>query len=176
MLIGAVAELGIFRSHPLLMAGTLASLFFARWLAIQSSYWAWKGIGAHSRELILWVLPRGLITVVLAIKVAEARGIELEFVPGLAFAVILVTNALLVLASFRARRATPAVAEAVPGTPVYTSAVPAPAHPRRRWILNAAMLFLLAVGGVVLWYGNHPERLQPKGAVQWIKLHLHRAQ
>jgi hypothetical protein len=28
------------------------------------------------------------------------------------------------------------------------------------------MLFLLAVGGVVLWYGNHPERLPPKGIVQ----------
>jgi len=177
VLIGAVAELGIFRSHPLLMVGTLASLFFARWLAIQSSYWAWEGIGAHSRELILWVLPRGLITVVLAIKVAEARGAELEFVPGLAFAVILVTNALLVLASFRARGSAPAVVgTTVAGTPVYTSAVPAPAHPRRRWLLNAAMLFLLAVGGVVLWYGNHPEQLPPKGAVQWIKVHLHRAQ
>jgi potassium/hydrogen antiporter len=176
VLIGAIAELGIFRSHPLLMVGTLASLFFARWLAIQSSHWAWKGIGAHSRELILWVLPRGLITVVLAIKVAEARGVELEFVPGLAFAVILVTNALLVLASFRARRSSPVAASAVAGIPVYTSAAPAPAHPRRRWLLNAAMLFLLAVGGVVLWYGNHPERLQPKGAVQWIKVHLRRAQ
>ncbi len=104
VLIGAMAELGIFRSHPLLMAGTLGSLFLARWLAIQSSHWAWKGIGAHNRELIFWVLPRGLITVVLAIRVAEARGAGLEFVPGLAFAVILVTNALLVLASFRAQR------------------------------------------------------------------------
>jgi potassium/hydrogen antiporter len=175
VMIGAVAQLGIFREHPLLMAGTLGSLFLARWLAIHSSRWAWKGIGAHNRELIFWVMPRGLITVVLAIEVAEQRGSGLAFIPGLAFAVILVTNALLVLASFRVRRSA-AAAEAV--TPsVSVNAVPMPAdsaHPRRRWVLNAVMLFLLAMGGLVLWYGNHAEKLQPSGVVQWIKVHLHR--
>jgi hypothetical protein len=175
VMIGAVAQLGIFREHPLLMAGTLGSLFLARWLAIHSSRWAWKGIGAHNRELIFWVMPRGLITVVLAIEVAEQRGSGLAFIPGLAFAVILVTNALLVLASFRVRRSAPAV-ERVPLS-VSVNAVPMPAdpaHPRRRWVLNAVMLFLLAMGGLVLWYGNHAEKLQPSGVVQWIKVHLHR--
>ena len=38
------------------------------------------------------------------------------------------------------------------------------------------MLFLLAMGGLVLWYGNHPEQLQPQGVVQWMKAHLHRGQ
>ncbi len=109
VLIGAVAELGIFREHPLLMAGTLGSLFLARWLAIHSSRWAWRGIAAHHRELIFWVMPRGLITVVLAFEVAQQRGTGLAFVPGLAFAVILITNAMLVLASFRARKSAPAV-------------------------------------------------------------------
>jgi potassium/hydrogen antiporter len=175
VMIGAVAQLGIFREHPLLMAGTLGSLFLARWLAIHSSRWAWRGIAAHNRELIFWVLPRGLITVVLAIEVAEQRGIGLAFVPGLAFAVILITNALLVLASFRARRSSPTVAGPVLEISVDASPLPgAPVHPRRRWVLNAVMLFLLAVGGVVLWYGNHPEQLQPQGVVQWIQKHLHR--
>jgi potassium/hydrogen antiporter len=176
VMIGAVAQLGIFREHPLLMAGTLGSLFLARWLAIHSSRWAWRGIGAHNRELIFWVMPRGLITVVLAIEVAEQRGGGLVFVPGLAFAVILITNALLVLASFRVRRSAPG-AEVAPSTEVSVEAVPmpaAPAHPRRRWVLNAVMLLLLAVGGLVLWYGNHAEKLQPKGVVQWIQTHLHR--
>ena len=159
----------------LLMAGTLGSLFLARWLAIHSSRWAWRGIAAHNRELIFWILPRGLITVVLAIEVAEQRGGGLAFVPGLAFAVILITNALLVLASFRARRSSPAVAGPVLEISVDASPLPgAPVHPRRRWVLNAVMLFLLAVGGVVLWYGNHPEHLQPKGVVRWIQEHLHR--
>ena len=174
VMIGAIAQLGIFREHPLLMAGTLGSLFLARWLAIRSSRWAWRGIAVHNQELIFWVLPRGLITVVLAIEVAEARGSGLAFVPGLAFAVILITNALLVLASFRVRRSEPRL-QVPRRIPLEVPPAP-PAHPRRRWVLNAVMLFLLAVGGLVLWYGNHPEQLQPQGVVQWIKSHLHRGQ
>jgi len=180
VMIGAVAQLGIFREHPLLMAGTLGSLFLARWLAIQSSYWAWRGIGEHNRELIFWVLPRGLITVVLAIRVAEERGANLAFVPGLAFAVILITNALLVLASFRARRAAAVPAEGS-GTEI-DAAVSSPKSPRtagnlphrRRWILNAALLALLAVGGVVIWYGNQPGHVRAQAIRQWIQTHLHR--
>jgi Na+:H+ antiporter len=183
VMIGAVAQLGIFREHPLLMAGTLGSLFLARWLAIRCSHWAWRGIGEHSRELIFWVLPRGLITVVLAIRVAEDRGANLAFVPGLAFAVILITNALLVLASFRARRATkvPAAASGTDDADVPASASnstdPAVNLPRRRrWILNAALLALLAVGGAVLWYGNQPGHLRVQGIREWIQMHLHRGQ
>jgi len=177
VLIGAVAELGIFREHPLLMVGTLGSLFLARWLAIHSSRWAWRGIEEHNRELIFWVLPRGLITVVLAIEVARERGSGLAFVPGLAFAVILITNALLVLASFRARRATPVAAAAAPETALTASNLPAAVAQsghRRRWVLNAVMLLLLGMGGLVLWYGNHSQQLQPTRALQWIKEHLHR--
>ena len=44
VLIGAVAQLGVFREHPWLLLGTLGSLFLARWLAIHSSRWAWQGI------------------------------------------------------------------------------------------------------------------------------------
>ena len=166
VLIGAVAELGIFREHPLLMAGTLGSLFLARWLAIHSSRWAWRGIAAHHRELIFWVMPRGLITVVLAFEVAQQRGSGLAFVPGLAFAVILITNAMLVLASFRARRSAPARSHAAEGTEP-AGDVPAPrsfgpAGTRRRFVLNAVMLVMLAVGGFVLWYGNHSDRCIPR--------------
>jgi cell volume regulation protein A len=180
VLIGAVAELGVLRQHPLLMAGTLGSLFLARWLAIHASSWAWQGIEAHSRELIFWVLPRGLITVVLAIEVAKERGSGLAFVPGLAFAVILITNALLVLAAFRAQRSAP-VPTAAPGAELAVgvraaAGPPVAAGPRRRWAVNAVMLCLLALGAVVLWYGNHPGKLQPGGLVEWIRVHLHRGQ
>ena len=176
VLIGAVAELGIFRSHPLLMAGTLGSLFLARWLAIQSSHWAWKGIGAHNRELIFWVMPRGLITVVLAIRVAESRGSTLEFIPGLAFAVILLTNALLVLASFRARQVAAALPAPAAEVDVFASATPEISSrptPGRRWVLNALMLVLLTMGGFLLWYGNQPGRMR---AMEWIQTHLRRPQ
>jgi len=30
------------------------------------------------------------------------------------------------------------------------------------------------MGGLVLWYGNHSQQLQPTRALQWIKEHLHR--
>ena len=181
VMIGAVAQLEIFREHPLLMAGTLGSLFLARWLAIQCSHWSWRGIGEHNRELIFWVLPRGLITVVLAIEVAEARGANLAFVPGLAFAVILITNALLVLASFRARRAAAVPAVAAANTEVAISA-PKSIHAvanlphRRRWTLNAALLALLAVGGAMIWYGNQPGHVRTQAIRQWIQTHLHRGQ
>ena len=168
VLIGAVAELGIFREHPLLMVGTLGSLFLARWLAIHSSRWAWRGIAAHSRELIFWVMPRGLITVVLAIEVAQRarqracirsriglcghpdhkRAVGAGQPPGAAIG-----------PGVRCGNAgCGGFAEAPPATP-------APAQPRatRRWVLNAVMLFLLAVGGVVLWYGNHPEKVATEG-------------
>lgn len=181
VLIGAVAQLGVFREHPWLLLGTLGSLFLARWLAIQSSRWAWQGIEAHSRELIFWVMPRGLITVVLAIAVARERGSGLAFVPGLAFSVILMTNVLLILASFRARRAAPVAAAATPDGEAALAAPNLPAAAaqsghRRRWVLNAVMLSLLAMGGLVLWYGNHSQQLQPSRVVQWIKAHLHRGQ
>src|SRR3954465_13196756 len=105
-------------------------------------------------------MPRNLITVVLAFEVAQQRGAGMAFVPGLAFAVILTTNAMLVLASFRARRSALVVTEPAPqGTNVAFDALPAAAAPappgtRRRFVLNAVMLVMLAVGGVVLWYGS----------------------
>jgi hypothetical protein len=110
--------------------------------------------------LIFWIMPRGLITVVLAIEVAGERGDGLAFVPGLAFAVILITNALLVLASFRARRSAPVAAVAVTeiSVDVVRTAV-APAH--SCWLLG-------------LWYGNHSEQLHLKGIAEWIRVHLHR--
>ena len=169
---------GTAKIRAAVMAGTLGSLFLARWLAILSSHWAWKGIGAHNRELILWVLPRGLITVVLAIRVSEARGIGLDFLPGLAFAVILVTNALLVLASIRARKSLSPVPDVVAEASPQTAKpeIPAPAVARRGWILNALLLFLLAFSGLVLWYGKQPEPVWSQGVVKWIQTHFHRGQ
>jgi potassium/hydrogen antiporter len=176
VLIGAVAQLGIFRQHPLLIAGTLGALFVARWLAIHSSRWAWKGISIPGREAILWMLPRGLITVVLAIQIAEARSSELSFLPGLAFAVILATNLLLVFGSWRLHSATVAAAAGADDEAEVTAAdVPAAVPetaPRRRWLLNALLLALLAAGAVVLWYG---EPTNPKKARigNWVREHVH---
>jgi hypothetical protein len=60
---------------------------------------------------MIWFLPRGLITAVLGIQVLEARGTQFEFLPSLAFAVILLTNFVLLIGTFRAR-SLPALVEA----------------------------------------------------------------
>jgi cell volume regulation protein A len=174
VLIGAIAQLGTFREHPLLMAGTLGAIFAARWLAIHSSRWAWREIDATGREVILWMLPRGLITVVLAIQITEARGAALSFLPGLAFAVILATNLLLVFGSLRAARNAPVEEPITDPLMVQTDQIPVrESRPhRKRWIWNAALLLLLAMGGVILWYGNLPAKSRPPRLENWIELHL----
>jgi hypothetical protein len=76
-------------------------------MAVNISGWTWKGISPQERELIILLLPRGLITAVLAIQVIDARGASFGFLRGVAFAIILLTDLLLVLASVRARRTVP---------------------------------------------------------------------
>jgi cell volume regulation protein A len=182
VLIGAVAQLASFREHPLLMAGTVAAIFFARWLAIKSSQWSWHEIGPAGRDAILWMLPRGLITVVLAIQATEARGAELSFLPGLAFAVILATNLLVVVGSLRGAKVAP-VATASDGQPTEMAEMMVPSQPEKdpegkshhqRWLLDATLLTLLAIAGVLLWYGTRPAGSRQPRAEQWIQRHFRR--
>ena len=56
---------------------------------------------------MVWFLPRGLITAVLGIDVLEARGAQFAFLPSLAFAVILLSNLVLLIGTFRARGIAP---------------------------------------------------------------------
>jgi cell volume regulation protein A len=175
VLIGLIADIGMFRRHPLLMAGTLGALFLARWISIRMSRWAWHDIDAGGRDVILWMLPRGLITVVLAIQVTETMGNELSFLPGLAFAIILATNLLVVFGSWRARRGqtesvpAPAGASTVLAERVEAAtAAPLARIHSRRWLLDATLLVLLAFGGLVLWYGNHPGQTRPMIIEHWV--------
>jgi hypothetical protein len=135
---------------------------------------------------MLWIMPRGLITVVLALQVAAART-EVNFLSALAFAVILVTNVMVVIGSLRASRG--AVANASPAAtpvsegevteeqpenaPVVPAAAPA-ASPSKRWILDAALLVLLGLGACIVWYGNEPSEQRPRSLQHWVQLHLHR--
>lgn len=56
---------------------------------------------------MVWFLPRGLITAVLGIDVLEKRGDAFDFLPSLAFAVILLSNLVLLIGTFRARGMAP---------------------------------------------------------------------
>jgi Na+:H+ antiporter len=190
VLIGAIAELQTFRQHPLLMAGTIGALFFARWLAVQASRWTWSGISAKGREVITWMFPRGLITVVLAIEAIDSGGKQLSFLSGLAFAVILATNLLVVLGTVwshhgesgplpaTSSEATLPATESgyVPGERLQPPPVAATRSPTRRWLFDAALLFLLGLGGLLLWYGNQPLDKRPASLRHWIEIHSRHSQ
>ena len=182
VLIGAVANLGSFRRYPLLMVGTIAALFFARWLAVQCSRWSWRDIDKSGRELILWMLPRGLITVVLAVQVLEAKGSNFAFITELAFAVILVTNFMAIIASVRAKpvRLTPEIAEVADdgsqeeSDPTVELAPISGVKVRvRKWRWDALLLVGLVLGGVVLWYGKHGTGSRGQLVRSWIAQRIH---
>ena len=119
VLLGLVVKLAGLGQYLLVTLGILGAILLGRWLAVHASRWAWREIGAPERELVLWILPRGLITAVLAVQVVEARGSELAPLSTLAFAVILVTNLSVVLGSVRIRRH---AAEAAPAAPAPVAA------------------------------------------------------
>jgi len=104
VLIGVVIDLSGLRPIWLLLLGVTGAIYLARWISIQLCRWTWRGLGSSDREQILWMLPRGLITIVLAIEVVDVRGQSMSFLPPMSFAVILLTNLVLVLGSVRTRR------------------------------------------------------------------------
>jgi cell volume regulation protein A len=108
VLIGVVVELSGLRPIWPVLLGATGVIFLARWLSIQLSRWTWRGLGESDREKILWMLPRGLITIVLAIEIVEVRGQSMAFLPPMSFAVILLTNLILVFGSIRTSKTAPA--------------------------------------------------------------------
>jgi cell volume regulation protein A len=181
VLIGAITDLKSFRGHTLLIAGVLGALFLARWLALQISRLAFRDVEAKERELMLWIMPRGLITVVLALQVVAARS-EVGFLSALAFAVILVTNLMVVVGSLRASRDAvakmpPAQASTAADIPETQGKVPVAPTPvaSKRWTLDAVMLVLLGISACILWYSNQPPEQRPRSLQHWIQLHLHRS-
>lgn len=88
--------------------GIVGAILLARWLAVHMSHWSWRDVGKDERELVIWILPRGLITAVLAIQVFEGRGDEFAFLPAVAFIVILATNLFVIVAGIRGHRPQPA--------------------------------------------------------------------
>jgi potassium/hydrogen antiporter len=103
VLLGALVEFAGLRKNVLLALGCFGALLISRWVAVESGRLAWRGFSRREREIMVWFLPRGLITAVLGIDVLEARGTPFEFLPSLAFAVILLSNLVLLIGTFRAR-------------------------------------------------------------------------
>lgn len=104
VLIGIVVQFRELVVLILPVLGVVGAIVAARWLAVLASRWSWQGFKPLEREVIFWIMPRGLITVVLALQILRARGSDFAFLPGLAFAAILITNLLVIVGSIRARR------------------------------------------------------------------------
>jgi hypothetical protein len=58
------------------------------------------------------MLPRGLVTAVLALAIVEARGETFSFLPAMAFTVVLVTNLFIVWGAVRAGSTSTSIASA----------------------------------------------------------------
>ena len=103
VLLGASVEL-IGREYIVATAVILCGLVLDRVASVSALGVTMRAIGKSERQLLMTLLPRGLVNAVLAIQVA-GRASGLDFLPAMAFTVILVTNLLVVLATLRFRPA-----------------------------------------------------------------------
>jgi potassium/hydrogen antiporter len=103
VLLGALVEFAGLRKNLLFALGCFGALLVARWIAVEAGRPIWRDFSRREREIMVWFLPRGLITAVLGIDVLEKRGDAFDFLPSLAFAVILLSNLVLLIGTFRAR-------------------------------------------------------------------------
>ncbi|MGH9430802.1 MAG: cation:proton antiporter [Terriglobia bacterium] len=105
VLLGAVVEFSGIRGNLWLVVVTVIALIVARAVGLLITMPVWHGIDRREKEVAFWLLPRGLITAVLAIQVYDAGGGAFRFLPGLAFVIILITNGLVVVGTWRTYRA-----------------------------------------------------------------------
>jgi cell volume regulation protein A len=111
VLLGVVAQF-VSRQYIIPILGILGALVLARYLAMQGSRWVVRDVTRAQTELLFWMLPRGLVTAVLALAIVEARGETFNFLPAMAFTVVLVTNLFIVWGAVRAGSTSAAMAEA----------------------------------------------------------------
>jgi cell volume regulation protein A len=105
VLLGVIAEF-VSRKYIIPILGILAALVLARFVAVQASRWVVRDVERKDTELLFWMLPRGLVTAVLALEIVNVRGAIFGFLPAMAFTVVLVTNLFIVWGSFRAAHGT----------------------------------------------------------------------
>ena len=103
VLLGIVAQF-VSRHYIVPILGILAALVLARFLAVQGSRWVVRDVERRDTELLFWMLPRGLVTAVLALEIVNDRGAVFAFLPAMAFTVVMVTNLFIVWGSVRAAR------------------------------------------------------------------------
>jgi cell volume regulation protein A len=123
VLLGLLVDWAGLRDNILLALLCFAAILIARVVAVQTGRLAWRTFTRQERELMVWFVPRGLITAVLGIEILEVRGPAFEFLPSLAVAVILLTNLVLLIGTVRAQKLPPE--EAAAPIAITESAAPA---------------------------------------------------
>lgn len=103
VLLGAMIEFRGLRSQVLPSLAILGVFVVARLISVQASRVVWRRTTFREQELATILIPRGLITAVLALEATEAMPKDLAFLPSLTFALILFTNILVLIASIRAK-------------------------------------------------------------------------
>lgn len=103
VLLGAMIQFRGLKEQLLPSVGILAVILVARYAAVNASRFVWRGTSWRERELATMLIPRGLITAVLALEAIQAMPNDLMFFPSLTFALILLTNALALVATVRAK-------------------------------------------------------------------------
>lgn len=103
VLLGAMIQFEGLRRQLLSSLGILAVFLVARFIAVTLSRMVWRGTSYREREFATLLIPRGLITAVLALEVIQAHPAGLTYFPSLTFALILFTNILVLPASIRAK-------------------------------------------------------------------------
>lgn len=111
VLLGIMAQF-VSRRRVVPIVAILLVLMLARFVAVMSTRWAIRDSTPRDAELLFFMLPRGLITAVLALEVVSAKGDDFHFLPAMAFTAVLVTNLFVVAAAFRSRRTLPILAVA----------------------------------------------------------------
>ncbi len=127
VMLGIVAQfLGGKYAIPIL--GILAALVLARFLAVRLSRLALRDVTRQQAELLFWMLPRGLVTAVLALQIVDARGAIFAFLPAMAFTVVLVTNLFIVWGAIRSGQTPAGNAMALEKAAVEQQSTPASAE------------------------------------------------
>jgi cell volume regulation protein A len=103
VLLGAMIQFRGLKEQLLPSVEILIVMLVARFASVLASLVVWRGTTWRDRELATMLIPRGLITAVLALEAIQAKPADLMFFPSLTFALILLTNGLALVATARAQ-------------------------------------------------------------------------
>jgi cell volume regulation protein A len=103
VLLGAMIQFRGLKEQLLPSLGFLLVILVARFVSVQASRVVWRGLSWREQELATMLIPRGLITAVLALEAIQAMPVDLMFFPSLTFALILLTNGIGLAATVRAK-------------------------------------------------------------------------